>query len=117
MFVTKKRLDWMLKLRDESIRDLERKHWELRLKHNDLLSHLGLVEFAVPAKTELRRKYEYKPGGSGGQRMTKLENELLDLLAEIYTEFASGEDDWSDETFNRAIELLNKHRPTTLDKL
>ena len=48
--------------------------------------------------------------------MNSFENELLDLLAEIFTEYASGED-WSDETFNRTTELLNKHRPTTLDKL
>ena len=56
MFVTRKRLDRILKQHYDSTRSLENRYWELRYKHNELLRHLGLVEVDVPAKTELRIK-------------------------------------------------------------
>ena len=56
MFVTKATLDWRLEQRDRDIKALEAKYWALWHKHNLLLTHLGLTEIDVPAKTELRTK-------------------------------------------------------------
>ena len=64
--------------------------------------------------------------------MTKLENELLELLAAMFEAYEYGTPcyvdpetqggylgrtvELDDETFNRVAEILNEHRPTTLDE-
>ena len=52
MFITKAKLEWL----EEHIKVLEDRYWFLLQRHHNLLSHLNLSEFAVPARTELRSK-------------------------------------------------------------
>ena len=56
MFVTTKRFNWLMDRRDSAIQELQNKYYLLLRKHNLLLTHLGLTEVDVPAKTELRTK-------------------------------------------------------------
>ena len=56
MLVSRSRFDRSLKDTDAEIKALREKYWALSLRYSNLLSHLGLTEVDVPAKTEIKTK-------------------------------------------------------------
>ena len=55
MFVTRKKLDFILSQRDINIQNLLALYLELSDKHRNLMVHLGLKEVEIPGTKEIRK--------------------------------------------------------------
>ena len=55
MFITRKKLDFLLSQRDLDIQRLQDLYFELDYKHRKLMAHLGLKEVKIPETTEIRK--------------------------------------------------------------
>ena len=55
MFVTRKKLDFLLSQRDINIQNLLSLYLEISDKHRNLMAYLGLKEDEFPGKKEIRK--------------------------------------------------------------